>query len=146
MPRRRETNWVTRRAGRVGRVRALNSESFCERVLSAGKLILPSKGTSLHDSMVEKLTLLRINKKFMRFMRQHHPEVIQEEHPGGAVRLPKQRKRTVGGQQKLCACTWMYTHAYTHAHRYARIHTCIRMTHMHTHTHTHTHMHTHALR
>ena len=46
MPRRRETNWVTRR------VRALNSESFCERVLSAGKLILPSKGTSLHDSMV----------------------------------------------------------------------------------------------
>ena len=66
----------------------------------AGKRVVPSDSKAMRDEIVEKLTLLRINKHFMRFMRKHHPEVVQEQRAGGFIRLPKQRSRQVGKKTK----------------------------------------------
>lgn len=88
-------------------VGGLNSESFCERMFSAGKIVTHQKAASTSDTLVEKLTLLRVNKKFMRFMRANHPEVAQEKVPGGSIaagiRLPKQPSRRVGEKRSASA-------------------------------------------
>ena len=44
---------------------ALNAESFCERVLSAGNLVVHEGNTLLPKDEVEMLTVLRINRGWM---------------------------------------------------------------------------------
>ena len=53
--------------------RALNAESICERILRAAGLVLDDGNTMLaDDATLEKLTLLRIKRGFMEFMREHY--------------------------------------------------------------------------
>ena len=54
---------------------ALNAESYCERVLSSASHILTKGNTVLSDKKLEKLVILRMNRKFMEFMRANYPEV-----------------------------------------------------------------------
>lgn len=44
---------------------ACSSQSFCERVNSAGKLIVPPKRTNLSDDILEARVILRMNRKFI---------------------------------------------------------------------------------
>ena len=45
---------------------------FCERVLSAANLIMTDGNTLLDDAELEMLTILRINRNFMEFMRANY--------------------------------------------------------------------------
>ena len=56
---------------------ALNAESFCERGLSAGNLIMTQGNTLLSDEEVEMLIILRMNRHFMEFMRAEYPDVCK---------------------------------------------------------------------
>ena len=70
-----------------GVVGALNSEGFCERMLSAAGQVLTEGNTMLKDEEMEKLTLLRMNKKFMKFMRQHYSHLIRQQFNRTVVQL-----------------------------------------------------------
>mmetsp|Transcript_17869 Transcript_17869/g.26596 ORF Transcript_17869/g.26596 Transcript_17869/m.26596 type:complete len:107 (+) Transcript_17869:475-795(+) len=50
---------------------ALNAQSFVERMNSAAKLIVGEKRTSLNHELIDKLVVLRLNRDFMVYCRQH---------------------------------------------------------------------------
>ena len=58
---------------------ALNAESFCERVLRCAGHILTDGNTLLADAKLEKLVILRMNRKFMEFMRKHYKHVVKDK-------------------------------------------------------------------
>ena len=66
--------------------RALNAESICERILRAGGLVLDDGNTMLADATLEKLTLLRINRGFMEFMREHYNHLSRQDFKMTVVR------------------------------------------------------------
>ena len=57
---------------------ALNAESFCERIISAGNLVMTDGNTLLDDDELEKLILLRINRNFMMFMREKYAHISKQ--------------------------------------------------------------------
>ena len=57
---------------------ALNAESFCERIISAGNLVMTDGNTLLDDDELEKLILLRINRNFMTFMRETYAHISKQ--------------------------------------------------------------------
>ena len=67
---------------------ALNAESFIERIFSCAGVVMDEGNTLLSDDYLEKLTLLRMNKKFMGFMRAHHNDIAQQEFKMTVVRAP----------------------------------------------------------
>ena len=64
---------------RHGVMGALNSEGFCERMLSAAGLVLTEGNTVLKKEEMEKLVLLRMNKEFMKFMRTHYSHLTKQQ-------------------------------------------------------------------
>ena len=73
-------------ASSYGQLGALNAESICERILRAGGLVLDDGNTMLADAMLEKLTLLRINRGFMEFMREHYNHLSRQDFKMTVVR------------------------------------------------------------
>jgi hypothetical protein len=61
-----------------GEVGALNAESYCERVLSGGNLVVTNGNTLLADEEVTMAVLLRINRRFMEHMRANHAEEAKQ--------------------------------------------------------------------
>ena len=59
--------------------KALNSEGFCERMLRCAGHVLTEGNTLLKSKELEKPTLLRMNRQFMRFMRKHYGHVSQQQ-------------------------------------------------------------------
>ena len=53
-----------------GQIGALNAESFCERTLRVAGHVMDEGNTLLGDAELEMLTILRMNRAFMEFMRQ----------------------------------------------------------------------------
>jgi len=51
----------------------LNTESFCERVLSCLKLVVSDLHVSLKTEEIRMLVMLRINHGFMEYMRSSYP-------------------------------------------------------------------------
>ena len=68
-----------------GQIGALMAESFCERVISAANLIVNEGNTVLSDRHVEKLTILRMNRDFMEFMRANYNSVARQEFGASVV-------------------------------------------------------------
>lgn len=58
-----------------GQIGSLMAESYCERMISCANLVLHDGNTLLGNEELEKLVLLRMNKKFMKYMRRTYPEV-----------------------------------------------------------------------
>eukprot|EP00732_Lithocolla_globosa_P005761 Lithocolla_globosa_v1_NODE_6205_length_1122_cov_61.683224.p1 type:complete len:109 gc:universal NODE_6205_length_1122_cov_61.683224:885-559(-) len=58
---------------------ALNAESFCERVISQGNLVMNDGNTLISDEELEMLVVLRINRKFMEFMRGHYNHLSRQQ-------------------------------------------------------------------
>ena len=58
---------------------ALNAESFCERVLRCAGHVLTEGNTLLSDKKLEKLVILRMNRRFMEFMRQNYKHLIKNK-------------------------------------------------------------------
>lgn len=63
----------------MSRLGAVSAESYCERVFSCANLVMDEKRTRLSDSSVEKAVLLRMNAKFMAYMRATYPHVLKEK-------------------------------------------------------------------
>ena len=55
------------------------ASSYVERMNSAGKLILHKGRTLLNDEMLNMLVVLRMNRKFMEFMRENYPTLAIEK-------------------------------------------------------------------
>ena len=64
---------------------SLNGESFSERVISAANLVLDEGNTALNDEELEMMVILRIDRKFMQFMRAKYAHVHHEAFKGGSV-------------------------------------------------------------
>ncbi len=52
----------------------LQASSFCERVISAGKIVFCDSNLSLASEKVEQRTMLRMNKSLLAHMRKHYPD------------------------------------------------------------------------
>ena len=52
------------------------SSSFCERINSVAKDILTQERTSLDPTELEMVAVLRINRTFMEYMKEKHPELV----------------------------------------------------------------------
>ena len=61
------------------RIGSLNSEGFCERMLRAAGHVLTEGNSLLKSSELEKLTLLRMNKDFMKFMCANYSHVSRQQ-------------------------------------------------------------------
>lgn len=78
------------------------ASSFCERIISAGNGIMTDGHTLLGHEELEWLILLRMNRKFMQFMRAHYPEVARgapNQKFGRTVIPPSEPEGGVGGQE-----------------------------------------------
>ena len=58
-----------------GQVGSLMAESFCERMLSCANTVLTDGNSLLGHEELERLVILRMNKRFMCYMRRTYPEV-----------------------------------------------------------------------
>ena len=76
-PSRQRYGYIPRMAH--GIIGALNSEGFCERMLSAAGLVMTEGNTLLDEEEMEKLTLLKMNKEFMKFMRKHYNHLTKQQ-------------------------------------------------------------------
>ena len=58
--------------GSVGSIGAFLASSFCERINSAANLVVTDGNSLLSTDEVDMLVTLRMNRKYMQFMRKHH--------------------------------------------------------------------------
>ena len=54
-----------------GQLGALNAESFAERINSAAKILVTNRRTRLSDEMIDMLVMLRMNRDFMKWVREN---------------------------------------------------------------------------
>ena len=71
---------------------ALNAESFCERIFSCAGGVMDEGNSLLSENYLEKLTLLRMNRPFMEFMRKHYNHVSEQGFNMTVVRAEEQRE------------------------------------------------------
>ncbi len=64
-----------------GQIGALNAESYSERINSAAKIIMTNQNTRLNDEDLERLTVLRMNRDFIVFMRDNYFYEIKAQQP-----------------------------------------------------------------
>ena len=60
-----------------GSIGALPASSFSERVNSVGNQILTKGSTLLGPDEISKVDVLRMNRAFMKYMRQSHPKASE---------------------------------------------------------------------
>jgi hypothetical protein len=63
----------------VATLGALNTESFCERVLSCVKLVVSDLHVRLKAEEILMLVMLRMNREFMEYMRSTFPDTPLSE-------------------------------------------------------------------
>ena len=65
-------NWITDHQLYTVYIDTMNTESFCERILSCASLVVTDLHTSLDHEEVRMLTMLRMNKSLMEYMRKEY--------------------------------------------------------------------------
>ena len=58
-------------------VGSLLASSYCERVKSASKIIFNDSNSMLSPEEMNMLAVLRMNKEFMDYMREHYPHIAK---------------------------------------------------------------------
>ena len=61
-----------------GSIGSVLAASFCERINSAVNQVVTKGNTLLSDAELSMLVVLRVNRRFMAYMCEHHPEVSQQ--------------------------------------------------------------------
>ena len=61
-----------------GSVGSLLASSYAERINSAANLILTKGNTVLAEEEINMCTVLRMNRRFMEFMRKYHPDAANQ--------------------------------------------------------------------
>ena len=69
-----------------GEIGALNAEGFSERILSHANDVMDKGNTLLGDEELEMLTVLRMNRGFMEFMRANYNNVSLQQFRQTVVR------------------------------------------------------------
>ena len=49
----------------------MNAESFAKRINSAAKILVTNRRTRLSDKMIDMLVMLRMNRDFMKWVREN---------------------------------------------------------------------------
>ena len=62
-----------------GSIGALGASSFCERINSASNLTVTTGNTLLSAKEINMVVVLRVNRAYMNYMREHHPEVSGQQ-------------------------------------------------------------------
>ena len=70
-----------------GQLGSLLTESFCERILSQGNLVMTDGNTLLSDEELEMVVVLRMNRSFMRYMRAHYNHLSKQDFAETVVRV-----------------------------------------------------------
>ena len=65
---------------------------FCERINSCANAVMTDGNTLLANKEMEMLVMLRMNKKFMEFTRQHYPHVSDEQFALGTLLTEEDNK------------------------------------------------------
>ena len=68
--------------------------SFCERINSVAKDILTEERTLLDERELEMVAVLRINRTFMEYMKEMHPDLVQ-----GFLAAANKAAEGAGGKQ-----------------------------------------------
>ena len=68
-----------------GQIGALNAESVCERVLSCANDVMTDGNTVLGDEELEMLVILRMNREFMKYMRENFNHLTKDHFTRTAV-------------------------------------------------------------
>jgi hypothetical protein len=75
-----------------GQIGALNADSFAERAISGANLIMTDGNTllpcSLDSKVLEMMVVLRMNRKFMLFMRENYFAEIKD-HQASSIKQPR---------------------------------------------------------
>ena len=80
--------WIpTMASSSVGQLGALSAESYCERVLSCANNVITKGNTVLADDELEMLVILRMNREFMQFMREHYNAEAKQAFGQTVVRI-----------------------------------------------------------
>ena len=58
---------------------ALLASSFCERINSGANIVLHDGNLKMSEGEINKLTVLRMNKDFMKRMNKTHPDITLED-------------------------------------------------------------------
>ena len=78
-PGRAQLGWIPAMASSsVGQLGALSAESYCERVLSCANNVVTKGNSLLSDDELEMIVVLRMNREFMQFMREHYSAEAKE--------------------------------------------------------------------
>jgi hypothetical protein len=78
-PGRAQLGWIPAMASSsVGQLGALSAESYCERVLSCANNVVTKGNSLLSDDELEMIVVLRMNREFMQFMREHYGAEAKE--------------------------------------------------------------------
>jgi hypothetical protein len=64
-----------------GQLGTLNAESFAERIISGANLVMNDGNTLLGNKYLEMMVVLRMNRKFMKFMGEYYFEEIRKPRP-----------------------------------------------------------------
>lgn len=73
----------------LANIGAMNAESFCERILSCASLVVTDLHTSLDHEEVRMLTMLRMNKSLMEYMRKEYDN-LHSHIEASETRITKQ--------------------------------------------------------
>jgi len=63
----------------------LLAPSFCERTNSCANQVVTFMDTLLGDGKIEKLVMCRMNRDFLVFMREHYPQVANQQFEVGTI-------------------------------------------------------------
>ena len=64
-----------------GMMCATLASSFCERVNSCANMVCTKENSLLSRDEIDMVVTLRMNKRFMKFMRKEFPNLIKDAHP-----------------------------------------------------------------
>ncbi len=77
----------------LANIGAMNAESFCERILSCASLVVTDLHTSLDHEEVRMLTMLRMNKSLMEYMRKEYDN-LHSHIEASETRITKELRET----------------------------------------------------
>ena len=79
-PLRKKFGWIPLLAhSSLGQIGSLSAESFCERMMSVGKFIMPIHSTRLGSDEVDKVMVLRMNREKIKMLKIEMRDHIQEQ-------------------------------------------------------------------
>ena len=80
-----------------GSIGGFLASSFCERINSCANLVLTDGNSLLSPNEINMLVTLRMNRKFMQFMRTHHAKDGQHKRLLSEITAGSQGSNFVGG-------------------------------------------------